>query len=128
MSIPAELKYTKEHEWIRIDGNSITLGITDHAQQQLGDIVYLELPEEDDEVEKSETFGVVESTKAVSDLYSPINGKVIEINESLVDGPETINSDPYGDGWMLKIEASDLSELDGLMDAAAYSKFIEESE
>jgi len=128
MSIPENLKYTKDHEWVNIEGNIVTVGITDHAQQQLGDVVYLELPEVDDDVAIDEPFGVVESTKAVSDVLAPCNGTVIEINEPLVDAPETINSDPYNEGWMIKVEISDESELAELMSADEYKKFVEESE
>lgn len=128
MNIPTNLKYTKDHEWARVEGNIITIGITDHAQQQLGDVVYLELPEADDEIEVNEPFGVVESTKAVSDLLAPCSGTVIETNDPLLDAPETINSDPYDEGWMIKVEVSDESELDDLMNAEEYTQFVEESE
>ncbi|RJO65811.1 MAG: glycine cleavage system protein GcvH [Myxococcales bacterium] len=128
MSFPEDLRYTKDHEWVRLEGRTATFGITDHAQEQLGDIVYLELPEEGDEVKQGETFGVVESTKAVSDLYAPMSGRVAEVNEPLVDTPETINTDPYGDGWLVRIEVSKPSEIERLMDAEEYAKFVAESE
>src|SRR3990172_2576147 len=104
MEFPKDIKYTKEHEWARTEGNIITVGITDYAQDSLGDVVYLELPAEGTTVTKDETFGVIESVKAVSDLYSPITGTVIEVNDALVDNPEVINDDPYGDAWILKVE------------------------
>lgn len=126
MNIPDDLKYTKDHEWVRIDGNTITVGITDHAQEQLGDIVYAELPEEGESVSKEEAFGVLESVKAVSDCYAPVSGKVLEINNVLTENPETVNEDPYGDGWMVKIEASNPSELEGLMDKNGYAAFLKE--
>jgi len=128
MSIPEELKYTKDHEWALVEGNVVTIGITHHAQEQLGDVVYIELPDEEDEITKGETFGVVESTKAVSDLYAPISGTVVEMNDPLLDAPETVNTDPYGDAWMIKVEVADTADLDGMLDAAAYKKFVEEAE
>ena len=126
MNIPADLKYTKEDEWVKVDGNIATIGVTDYAQDALSDIVYLELPAEGDSFSTGETFGVVESVKAASDLYMPLDGTVTEANEDLVDAPETVNSDPYGEAWMVKIELSDPSQLDGLMDADAYQKYVEE--
>ena len=126
MNIPADLKYTKEDEWVKVDGNIATIGVTDYAQDALSDIVYLELPAEGDSFSTGETFGVVESVKAASDLYMPVDGTVTEANEDLVDAPETINSDPYGAAWMVKVELSDPSQIDGLMDADAYQKYIEE--
>lgn len=126
MEIPEELKYTKEHEWALVEGNIVTVGITDYAQDSLGDIVYLELPEEGAEVESHEPFGVIESVKAVSDLYAPVTGRVIEVNKDLLDQPEVINEDPYGEGWMIKIEMDDPSELDELLTAEEYRQFIEE--
>ena len=126
MNFPDDLKYTKEHEWCRIQGNRAVVGITDHAQNQLGDIVYVELPEVGDPVKKGESFGVVESTKAVSELFSPVTGKVVEVNDPLSDAPETINEDPYEEGWMIRVEFADAKETDALMDAAAYRKFLEE--
>jgi glycine cleavage system H protein len=126
MVFPEDLKYTREHEWCRIQGNRATVGITDHAQDALGDIVYLELPAVGDEVKKGEAFGVVESTKAVSDLFAPVSGKVVEVNGPLADAPEAINEDPYEEGWMIQVEFSDAQELSDLLDAAAYKKHVEE--
>jgi len=126
MNFPEDLKYTRDHEWCRIQGNRAIVGITDHAQDALGDIVYLELPDVGDAVKKGETFGVVESTKAVSDLFAPASGKVVEVNDPLADAPETINEDPYEEGWMIQVEVSDPAELGDLLDAAAYRKFVEE--
>lgn len=126
MNFPEDLKYTKEHEWVRVKGNIAIIGITDWAQDQLGDIVFVELPEEGEEVEKSDTFGVVESTKSVNDLYVPVSGKVVEVNDPLVDSPEIINEDPYGEGWMLKVEIEDKSDLDDLMSAEEYEAFVKE--
>jgi len=128
MNFPDDLKYTKEHEWCRIQGNRAVVGITDHAQDQLGDIVYVELPEVGDAVKKGESFGVVESTKAVSELFSPVTGKVVEVNDPLSDAPETINEDPYEEGWMIVIEPADPKELEALMDAKAYKAFVDEQE
>jgi glycine cleavage system H protein len=126
MDFPEDLKYTREHEWCRIRGNRATVGITDHAQDALGDIVYLELPAVGDLVKKGETFGVVESTKAVSDLFAPVTGKVVEVNDPLADAPESINEDPYEEGWMIQVEFADAGELKDLLDPAAYQKFVEE--
>jgi len=126
MDFPSDLKYTKEHEWVRLDGETATVGITDHAQDSLGDVVYVELPEQDTAVTKGDAFGVVESVKAVSDLYAPLSGDVVEINEAAVDSPEVINEDPYGEGWMIKVAASDLGELDDLLGHDEYEKFVEE--
>ena len=126
MNIPEELKYSKEHEWVRVEGTIITLGITDYAQEELGDIVNVELPDEGDEVHKEESFGAVESVKASSEIFSPVTGKVTEVNEPLLDTPETLNEDPYDEGWMIKVELSQPSELDDLMDAAAYQTYIQE--
>jgi glycine cleavage system H protein len=128
VTLPDDLKYTKEHEWCRVKGNRAIIGITDHAQSSLGDIVYVELPEVGDLVKKGESFGVVESTKAVSELFAPVSGKVVEVNDPLSDAPETINEDPYEEGWMIQVEVSDEKELAELLDAAAYGKFIEEEQ
>lgn len=128
MNFPEDLKYTRDHEWARVQGAKVTVGITDFAQDQLGDVVYVELPEVGDEVKKGETFGVVESTKAVSDLFSPVSGKVVEVNGPLVDAPETVNEDPYEEGWMIVVEASDPKELAELMDGPTYRKFVEEEQ
>ena len=128
MTFPEDLQYTRDHEWTRLQGNRITVGITDFAQDQLGDVVYVELPEVGDVVKKGEAFGVVESTKAVSDLFAPVSGKVVEVNAPLADAPETVNEDPYEEGWMIVVEISDPKELAELMDAATYRKFVEEEQ
>ncbi len=124
--IPADLKYTEDDEWVRVDGEIATIGITDYAQDSLSDIVYLELPNEGDFFGKGETFGVVESVKAAADLLMPVSGDVSAINEDLIDTPETINQDPYGEAWLIKLTLSDPSELDTLMDADAYEKHLSE--
>ncbi len=126
MEFPAECKYTKEHEWIRVKGGIAEIGITDYAQDSLGDIVFLELPEKGDEIEREGAFGVVESVKAVSDLYAPLSGTIEEANEPLADTPELINEHPYTDGWIIKIKMNDPSELDNLLDAKAYEDYIKE--
>ena len=126
MEFPAECKYTKEHEWIKVDGDVAEVGITDYAQDSLGDIVFLELPEKGTAVEKEDSFGVVESVKAVSDLYAPLSGTIEETNEPLADTPELINEHPYTDGWIIKIKMNDLSELDNLLDAKGYEDYIKE--
>jgi glycine cleavage system H protein len=125
IEIPEELKYTDEHEWTRIEDDLVVIGITDYAQDALGEIVYIELPSEGDEIIKGDSFGGVESTKSVSDLYAPVSGEVVEVNESLLDSPETINEDPYGDGWLIKVRIHDSDEFDELMDSEQYSDFIE---
>lgn len=125
MGFPTDLKYTKEHEWAKVEGNVVTVGITDHAQKALGDIVYLELPAVGRVLKKGETFGVVESIKAVSDLYSPVAGKVTQVHSDLTNEPAQINQDPYAKSWMVKIEMADASAAAELMDAAAYTKFVE---
>lgn len=124
MNIPSELKYTKDHEWISIEGNIATVGITDFAQSELGDIVYVDVDTLDDTVEESEVFGSVEAVKTVSDLFMPLSGEVIEFNEELEDDPELVNTDPYGKGWMIKIEISDTSQINNLLDATAYKELI----
>ena len=126
MEFPADCKYTKEHEWVRVEGDVAVIGITDYAQDSLGDIVFLELPSVGSDIEKEATFGVVESVKAVSDLYAPIGGKVEEINEPLVEEPELINEKPYSDGWMIKVKIRDSSDLDALMDQSAYEAYVKE--
>jgi len=127
MEFPSELKYSKTHEWIRIEKKKeAVIGITDYAQQELGDIVYLELPEENEQIEKDGAFGVIESTKATEDLYSPISGRVLEVNTPLQDSPEVINEDPYVDGWMLRLEVSNLKDLEELLSAEQYQKYLEE--
>jgi glycine cleavage system H protein len=124
MSIPAELKYTKDHEWVRLEGNVATVGITQFAQGELGDIVYVEVETIDETLEKDEVFGTVEAVKTVSDLFLPLSGEIVAFNEALEDAPETVNSDPYGDGWMIKIEMNKPEEVEGLLDAAAYGELI----
>ena len=124
MNIPADLKYTQDHEWIKIDGDIATVGITDFAQGELGDIVYVEIETEGEKLDKEEVFGSVEAVKTVSDLFMPISGEITEFNEALEASPETVNEDPYGDGWMIKIKMSDTSELDGLLDADAYKAHV----
>ncbi len=124
--IPKELKYTESHEWVRVEDNIAVVGITDHAQHELGDIVFVELPETDAEYGAGEAAATVESVKAASDIYSPLSGRVVEVNEALEDSPELVNKSPYGDGWIFKIEISDPSELDALLDADAYAKHIGE--
>lgn len=126
MEFPADLKYTREHEWVRVEGDTAVVGITDYAQDSLGDVVYVELPQEGTAVTKDEPFGVVESVKAVSDLYSPVSGTVTEINDALVDSPEVVNEDPYGDAWMIKIEMSNREELNDLLSAEEYEEYIKE--
>ena len=128
-NIPAELKYVSSHEWIRVEGEGVvTIGITDHAQDQLGDVVFVELPEVGSSFSLSDDLGVVESVKAASDLYAPLSGEVIEVNEELDDSPEQVNSDPYGDGWFVKIKLEDESELESLLDATAYAELCESEE
>ncbi len=124
MSVPADLKYTKEHEWARRDGDVVTVGITEYAQGELGDVVFVELPQVGDSVEMDDTFGTIEAVKAVADLFSPLSGEVVEINESLSDDPEKVNKDPYGDGWMVKIKMSDASQWDEMMSAEDYKEHI----
>ena len=124
MNIPAELKYAKDHEWVKIEGDTATVGITDFAQGELGDIVYVDVDTLDDNVEEGEVFGSVEAVKTVSDLFMPLSGEVIEFNEDLEDDPELVNTDPYGKGWMIKIAISDDSQIDSLLDAAAYQSLI----
>ena len=126
MNAPDGLKYTKEHEWISVEGNVATIGITDHAQSNLGDIVYVELPEEGEHVRKDDTYGVVESVKAVSDCYAPVSGKVLDTNTTLTDNPETINEDCYGEGWMIKVEITDNAELDDNLVQKQYEEFVAE--
>ena len=124
MNIPSELKYTKDHEWVSIDGDIATVGITDFAQGELGDIVYVEVETLDETLDKDEVFGTVEAVKTVSDLFLPLSGEIIEFNEALEETPETVNSDPYGDGWMIKIKLSDSSQIENLLSADAYKDII----
>jgi len=128
MDFPEELKYTEEHEWVMVEDDIVTVGITDFAQDSLGDVVFVELPEVGASVEAGKSFGVVESVKAVSDVYSPVTGEVVEVNDELPDAPETINTSPYEDGWMVKIRLSDTAELDDLLDVDAYQAFVEEQD
>ncbi|MDE0235813.1 MAG: glycine cleavage system protein GcvH [bacterium] len=125
MNVPVELRYSEDHEWTRTEGNRVCLGITDYAQDALGDVVYIDLPPVGTEVASGEPFSEVESTKSVSEIYSPITGTVVEVNTDLIDHPERLNEDPYGEGWICIIEASDPSELDNLLDAAAYTDLTE---
>lgn len=126
MEFPKHLKYTREHEWALIEGNEATIGITEYAAEKLGDVVYVDLPEEGDTLDMGGTFGAVESVKAVSDLYSPLSGAVKEINRALADSPEVINEDPYGEAWMIKLVIDDENELEELLTAEEYSRFIAE--
>ena len=124
MNIPEELKYTKDHEWINIDGEIATVGITDFAQSELGDIVYVEVETVDETLEIEEVFGTVEAVKTVSDLFLPVSGEIIEFNEALEDEPEKVNTDPYGEGWMIKVKCSDTSQLDNLLSADDYKALV----
>ena len=123
--IPSGLRFTSSHEWVRVDGDTVTVGITDFAQGELGDVVFVEIETEGEELAKGETFGTVEAVKTVSDLFMPVGGEVVEVNEALADEPELVNKDPYGKGWMIKIKVGDASELDALMSAEDYKKMIE---
>jgi len=124
MNIPSELKFTKDHEWIKVEEDVVTVGVTDFAQRELGDIVYVEVETLDETLEIEEIFGTVEAVKTVSDLFLPVSGEIIEFNELLEDEPEKVNSDPYGEGWMIKIKISDPSQLEDLLDADAYKELI----
>ena len=126
METPEDLRYTEEHEWIRPEGSTVVIGITDYAQSELGDIVYVELPQTDTKVEKGAIFGTIEAVKTVSDLYSPVSGRIVEVNEALNDSPETVNQEPYKTGWMVRVEPSDVSELEKLMDATGYRAHVGE--
>jgi glycine cleavage system H protein len=123
LNIPEDLQYTKSHEWVRIEGDTATIGITDHAQDELGDVVFVELPEEGDTFDAGESFGTVESVKAVSDLYTPVGGEVVEVNSALEDAPENINEDPYGEGWIVKLRTTDEADL---LSSEEYEKVVEE--
>lgn len=127
MTAPRDLKYTKSHEWVRIDGDIATFGLTDHAQSELGDITYLELPEVGGTVTQAEPFGVVESVKAASDMYAPLDGEVIEVNNSAIDAPDVVNKSPYEDAWLVKIRISDPSQAANLMDPDTYDQFADEA-
>ncbi|MDP3453779.1 MAG: glycine cleavage system protein GcvH [Bacteroidales bacterium] len=124
MNIPANLKYSKDHEWIKIDGNIATVGITDFAQGQLGDVVFVDIPSEGETLSINDVFGAIEAVKTVADAFMPLSGKIIEINTNLESSPESVNKDPYGEGWMVKIEISDPSEIDTLLDADAYKAIL----
>ena len=124
MNFPENLKYTKEHEWVSMDGDVATIGVTEFAQSELGDIVFVEIETEGETLDQNEVFGTIEAVKTVSDLFMPISGEVVAINSDLEDAPESVNESPYENGWMVKIKASDLSEVDGLMDANAYKSLI----
>jgi len=125
MDFPNDLKYSRSHEWVRVEGSEAVVGLTDYAQEELGDIVYIELPEEGGEVEKETAFGVVESVKATEDLFSPVSGKVVEVNSPLDDSPEMVNEDPYGDGWLIRLEMTDQDEIKELMNAEQYHAYVE---
>jgi glycine cleavage system H protein len=124
MNIPAELRYTQTHEWVRVEGDLVVVGITDHAQDAMGDITFVDLPAPDDDVTAAESFGGVESVKTFSDVYAPVDGTVASVNEALEDAPELVNEDPYTGGWLLKIRPASLSDVDALMDAEAYEAFL----
>ncbi|WP_224488579.1 glycine cleavage system protein GcvH [Robertkochia flava] len=124
MNIPSDLKYTKDHEWVKIEGDVATIGITDFAQSELGDIVYVEVETVDEELEREEVFGTVEAVKTVSDLFLPLSGEIIEFNESLEEEPEKVNTDPYGDGWMIKVKITDTAEVDDLLSSDDYKELV----
>lgn len=126
MNIPKELKYSNDHEWVKVDGDVVYIGVSDFAQAQLGDIVFVEIPDEGREIKAGETFSVIESVKAVSDIIAPVSGKIVKVNDALGDTPEVINQDPYGEGWIVAVELSDTSELDELLDDSAYEKLTAE--
>ena len=126
MNFPENLKYTSEHEWVRLDGEFAYVGITDYAQEQLGEIVFVDVPSVGETLALGEVFGTIEVVKTISDLFLPVSGEILEINDALEDNPELVNSDPYGEGWIVKVKPSDLSELDTLLDATAYRKLINE--
>ena len=124
MDLPQNLKYTREHEWVKIDGDLLIVGITDHAQSELGDIIFIEFPDLNQVISKDEPFGTIEAVKTVADLFAPVSGKIIEINQDLEDNPELVNSDPYGEGWIVKITDIDKSQLDSLLDSNNYKRII----
>lgn len=126
MSVKDDLYYSEDHEWVREEEDCLVIGVTDFAQEELGDIVFVELPEVEEKFEKNDSFGVLESVKAVSDTFIPVSGKITEVNETLMDNPELINDDPYGDGWLVKVDPADDTELDELLSAEEYAEFIEE--
>ena len=125
MNTPNDIKYTKEHEWVSLDGETATIGITDYAQSQLGDIVFVEFPDINSEINQNETFGVIEAVKTVADLFAPVSGEIIEVNSSLEDSPNFINSDPYGSGWIIKVKINDSNEYNGLMSSDDYEEHIQ---
>ena len=125
MNIPENLKYTKDHEWIRVEGNEAYIGVTDFAQGELGDIVFVEIETEGETLDREEVFGTIEAVKTVSDMFMPVSGQVLEVNQKLSDNPEVVNSDPYGEGWMIKISLSNPEEIDDLLDAKQYKELIE---
>jgi len=125
--VPKDLRYTKDHEWVKVDGDVATIGVTDFAANQLGDVVFVDLPKAASKVQQFSTFGVVESVKAVSDLYAPLSGEVTEVNADLAAKPELVNSDPYGDGWMIKVRVAEAGQVEGLLDAAAYEQLTAEA-
>ncbi|MEO5704650.1 MAG: glycine cleavage system protein GcvH [Candidatus Limnocylindrales bacterium] len=125
--VPADLRYTKDHEWVRIDGDTATIGVTDFAARQLGDVVFVDLPQMGKTVDQFATFGVVESVKAVSDLYAPLSGEVVEVNGDLAGAPELVNSDPFGRGWMIRVRVGDPAQVAGLLDAGAYERLTAEA-
>jgi len=125
MNTPNDIKYTKEHEWVSLDGETATIGITDYAQSQLGDIVFVEFPDINSEINQNETFGVIEAVKTVADLFAPVSGEIIEVNSSLEDSPNFINSDPYGSGWIIKVKIKDSNEYNGLMSSDDYEEHIQ---
>ena len=125
MNTPNDIKYTKEHEWVSLDGETATIGITDYAQSQLGDIVFVEFPDINSKINQNETFGVVEAVKTVADLFAPVSGEIIEVNSSLEDSPNFINSDPYGSGWIIKVKIKDSNEYNGLMSSDVYEEHIQ---
>jgi len=125
MNTPSDIKYTKEHEWVLLDGETATIGITDYAQSQLGDIVFVEFPDINSEINQNETFGVIEAVKTVADLFAPVSGEIIEVNSSLEDSPNFINSDPYGSGWIIKVKINDSNEYNGLMSNDVYEEYIQ---
>jgi len=124
MNVPENLKFTKDHEWVRVEGNEVYIGITDFAQGELGDIVFVEIETEGETLEQGEAFGTIEAVKTVSDMYMPVSGEIVEVNQSLEDEPESVNKDPYGDGWMVKISFSNSSELDELLSVEQYKELI----
>lgn len=124
MNFPEDLKYTNDHEWVKVDGNIGIIGVTDHAQGELGDVVYIDIPDDSAELGVGDSFGTIEAVKTVADMYSPISGKIVEVNEGLNDNPEVVNSDPYGEGWIIKIEMAKPGDLDNLLDVNAYKELI----